>query len=81
MGEMDDRIKEDVCARLAAEEGRVDASDVEVRVERGEVTLQGSVPTPDERRRVEAIADDCEGVRNVHNRLNVRDGELGVHQL
>jgi hypothetical protein len=40
----DERIKEEVCERLTRH-GQVDASDVEVRVEAGEVTVQGSVPT------------------------------------
>ena len=75
----DDAIKDDVCARLETHEGALDASDVAVTVENGDVTLQGSVPTRDEKRMVEAIAREAHGVRRVVNSLDVRDGELGVH--
>jgi hypothetical protein len=66
----DERILEDVCDRLT-DDPEVDASDVEVSVKEGEVTLEGSV---DERRikwLAEEIASRCLGVVDVHNHLRV----------
>jgi hypothetical protein len=63
-------IREDVCELLCDAED-VDASDIEVEVHEGEVTLQGSVPE----RRMKHAAEDCTefvpGVREVHNCLRV----------
>lgn len=67
----DDRIREDICDRLT-EDHDIDASDIEVRVEGGEVTLEGTV---DERRLkwlAEEIASRCSGVLDVHNHLRVK---------
>jgi hypothetical protein len=66
----DDRIKEDVCERMA-EHGQLDASDIEVRVASGEVTLEGSVDSRWAKRLAEDLAEDVPGVRDVHNRLRV----------
>lgn len=65
----DERIREDVCERLC-DDPDIDASDVEVRVEQGEVTLTGTVPTRDEKRRSEDTAE-VTGVQNVRNLLRV----------
>lgn len=66
----DDRICEDVCDRLT-EDPSVDASDVEVHVADGEVTLAGSVESRWEKRRAEDDAMSTSGVRDVVNRLRV----------
>jgi osmotically-inducible protein OsmY len=50
----------------------IDASDIEVRVNQGEVTLSGTVASRREKRVAEAIADSVSGVRDVHNDLGVR---------
>jgi osmotically-inducible protein OsmY len=66
----DDRIREDVCDRLS--EGWIDASDIEISVSEGEVTLSGYV---DERRMkhiAEDLAERVSGVQDVHNHLRVR---------
>jgi hypothetical protein len=66
----DERIREDVCDRLT-EDHDIDAGDIDVKVEAGEVTLEGTV---DERRRkwlAEEIASRCSGVVDVHNHLRV----------
>ena len=68
----DDRIREDVCDRLC-EHGFVDASDVEVRVASGEVTLLGSVRSRQEKRVAEDIAEQVSGVRQLHNELRVNE--------
>lgn len=64
----DERIYEDVCDRLT-EDAVVDASDITVRVERGEVTLSGTVPSRDQKWRAEDCADQVAGVRDVVNLL------------
>lgn len=66
----DERIWEDVCEHLT-HAASVDASDIEVRVEEGEVTLEGTVATRREKRTAEAIAEQVAGVVDVHNRLKL----------
>lgn len=64
----DDRIREDVSDRLADDDW-LDASDIEVKVENGEVTLSGSVHDRDAKRRAENLAERCGGVTHVQNNL------------
>ena len=64
----DERIREDVCD-LLSDNPKVDATDIEVSVENGEVTLSGTVRTRDDKRRAEYVADAISGVRDVHNQL------------
>lgn len=66
----DDRIREDVCDRLT-DDPDIDASDIEVAVNRGEVTLSGAVRTRDDKRRAEDAIERISGVREVHNTLRV----------
>jgi len=67
----DDRIREDVNDRLS-EQDRFDCSEIEVQVASGEVTLIGSVSSRHEKFLAEEIADDVNGVTEVHNQLRVR---------
>jgi len=67
----DDRIREDVHDRLA-DDPYVDASDIEVKVENGDVILTGDVSNRDQKRRAEDIIEAVSGVRNVENRIHVR---------
>ena len=66
----DERIREDLCERLS-EDPRVDASDISVSVQSGLVTLEGSIADRSQKHRVEDIADACNGVCDVYNRLSV----------
>lgn len=66
----DDRILEDVCDRLT-DAADVDASEIEVNVANGEVTLSGTVRGRGEKRRSEDLAESIAGVRDVHNNLRV----------
>ncbi|MBX5493292.1 MAG: BON domain-containing protein [Chloroflexi bacterium] len=66
----DERIREEVCERLMLH-GELDARDIEVRVDDGEVTLSGRVDSRFAKRLAEDIADTVVGVRNVHNQLRV----------
>jgi len=67
----DDRIREDVCDRLT-DDPRIDASDVDVAVNDGEVTLAGSVRSRDEKRFAEDLIEHLSGVRDVNNNLKVK---------
>ena len=67
----DERIKEDINDRLS-DDSYIDASDVEVTVASGEVTLTGTVDDRNAKRRAEDIAEDVSGVANVENRLRIR---------
>ncbi|RYZ06128.1 MAG: BON domain-containing protein [Myxococcales bacterium] len=71
----DDRIREDVCDRLSVDDD-VDATEIEVRVENGEVTLEGTVETRRMKHQAENLADEVSGVKDVHNRLRVLKGFL-----
>ncbi len=70
----DERVRDAVCERLAGE--GVNMRDVVVRVVGGEVVLQGSVPSVEERERAERIACGVPGVARVGNELELRAGEL-----
>ncbi len=69
----DARILEEVSDRLY-DDPRVDASDIEVNVNEGEVTLAGRVRTRMEKWRAESVAASVRGVRDVENRLRVQAG-------
>ena len=66
----DERIREDVCERLERDD-YVDASDLEVNVADGIVTMSGSVQDRDMKRRAEDLAGSCGGVRDVQNQIRV----------
>lgn len=67
----DERINEDVHDRLT-EDWALDASDIEVAVSGGEVTLNGKVDSRQDKRRAEDIVDDVSGVGHVQNNLRVK---------
>ncbi|MGH6957889.1 MAG: BON domain-containing protein, partial [Caulobacteraceae bacterium] len=66
----DERIREDVSDRLT-DDAFVDASEVEVEVSGGEVTLNGWVASRAAKRRAEDCADSVMGVCHVQNNLRV----------
>jgi hypothetical protein len=65
-----ERIRDDVSDRLT-DDPYVDASEIEVQVQNGEVTLNGSVENRNQRHRVELIAEQVSGVHHVQNNLRV----------
>jgi hypothetical protein len=69
----DERIREEICDRLT-QHGQLDASDVQVQVNHGEVTLQGTVDHREAKRSAEDTAESVAGVRDVHNQLRVQQG-------
>jgi len=68
----DDRIREDVCERLT-EHPEVDATDIEVKVSNGEVTLSGTIEDRQTKRMAEQVAENVFGVKDVHNQVRVRE--------
>lgn len=68
----DERIREDVCDWLT-EADDVDASDIEVQVAAGVVTLSGVVESRYAKRRAEDLAESVSGVREVQNILRLRN--------
>lgn len=69
----DARIREEICDRLMTHPD-IDASDMELSVDNGIVTLNGTVEDRHEKRLAEYIAEDALGVDDVDNRLKVRSG-------
>ena len=67
----DSRILDDVNDRLA-DDGWLDASDIETSVQSGEVTLTGVVSHRRDKRRAEDLVEDISGVIHVQNNLRVR---------
>ncbi len=66
----DSRIEEDVCERLTLH-GQIDASEIEVEVREGEVTLNGAVDSRRTKRLAEQVSAFVPGVVDVHNRLRL----------
>ena len=74
----DARIEEDLCDRLT-DRGDIDASHIRIRVEGGEVTLEGDVHDRRTKRAAEDVAETVSGVHQVHNQLRIEShagGEL-----
>jgi hypothetical protein len=67
----DDRIRELVCESLT-DDDQIDASQIDVAVQHGEVTLTGTVDDRRTKRDAEDCAASVAGVRDVHNQLRVR---------
>jgi hypothetical protein len=73
----DDRIREDVCDRIndLSERMNADVSEVEVRVQNGDVTLTGALRDRWHKHLVENAADSVGGVKDIHNQIRVRRDE------
>jgi hypothetical protein len=69
----DERITEDINDRLT-DDWQLDASDIEISVTDGEVTLSGSVENREDKRRAEDLAESVSGVRDVQNNIRVTRG-------
>lgn len=67
----DERIRETVCERLESAH-EVDASDIEVEVKDGEVTLKGTVGSRSMKRSAEDHVESLSGVKDVTNNLRVK---------
>jgi osmotically-inducible protein OsmY len=67
----DERIREEVCDVLTRDP-LVDASEIEVEVQSGEVTLSGSVSDRRQKRAAEDALDGIAGIKDVHNRIRIQ---------
>ncbi len=73
----DDRIREDLSDQIWRRSD-IDASDVEIVVKNGEVTLVGNVSERRTKRALEDLAEECLGVVDVHNQIKVnREAQNG----
>jgi hypothetical protein len=68
----DERIREEVCELLTRSRD-VDASDIDVTVSGGLVSLAGTVPDRRSKRIAEDLAQDAWGVRDVNNQLRAHE--------
>jgi osmotically-inducible protein OsmY len=68
----DERIREDANDRLT-DDWRVDARNITVTVQNGEITLDGTVPSREQKRRAEDCVEDVSGVKHVQNNLRVQE--------
>lgn len=66
----DSRILEDVSDRIT-DDWRVDGRNIQVTVDDGEVTLDGTVSSREHKRRAEDCAEAISGVKHVQNNLRV----------
>ena len=71
----DQRIFDDICSRMSANQ-YLDASDIEVTVQNGEVLLVGTVSSRYEKRIAEDLGDTAYGVKNVENRLRINKSNV-----
>jgi len=67
----DERIQEEINDRFT-DDYRLDASQIEVKVNNGEVKLTGTVESREAKRRAEDMAEAISGVSNVENSLRVK---------
>src|SRR5439155_21490545 len=75
-----DRIREDVSERLT-QHPQIDATEIEVVVESGEVILRGMVDNRWVKRMAEDAVESVSGVKDVRNELRVsQDGGMGMSQ-
>jgi osmotically-inducible protein OsmY len=72
----DERIRDDVNDRLS-DDSWLDASNIEVSVQGGEVTLSGTVTSRSDKRRAEDLAESCSGVKHVQNNLRLQASAQG----
>ena len=66
----DDRVREEICDCMT-DDPMLDASEITVVVDKGEVTLSGTVTSRDQKRRAEDVAERISGVKDVTNQLRV----------
>ena len=67
----DERVREDV-SQLLSDDPHVDASDIDVTVQNGKVTLSGQVSERWAKHRAEDLCEHCAGVVEIDNRIGVK---------
>lgn len=76
----DERIREEVCEVLARHP-EVDASDVEIKVQSGEVTLTGTVTDREAKRIAEDVVERVFGVKDVQNQIKVKPDHASEREI
>jgi len=66
----DNRIREDICERLM-HHPEIDATEIDVTVLNGEVTLSGTAPDRTTKYAAEDVVYEASGVKQVYNRLRI----------
>lgn len=66
----DERIREEICELLS--EGHIDASEIEVKVQDGEVILTGTVNDRRTKRMAEEMVEGARGVKDIQNQIRVQ---------
>ena len=72
----DDLLKEEIRDRFMNDH-ELDASEIEIEVDSGEVTLKGTVDSRQDKFRAEQLADSIMGVQDVTNNLRVSRNRSG----
>lgn len=72
----DDRILDDIWSRVG--DVTADTDDLNIQVQDGRASLDGSVGSRPEKHRLEDLVAACPGVEEVENRLRVRRGTEGI---
>jgi hypothetical protein len=67
-----ERIEEDINERLT-HHGQIDARNIEVKIDQGNVTLTGTVKNRQMKRMAEDVVESVWGVHNIQNELKVQD--------
>lgn len=75
----DDRIRDDINERLT-QHPYIDATEIDVQVKSGEVTLTGTVENRESRRMAEDVAENVFGVKDVHNQIRVQQREVTIQK-
>jgi hypothetical protein len=73
----DERIREE-CSEMIARQGWIDATDVDIKVQNGEVTLSGTVKEREHKRQLERMIEEISGVEDVRNEIRVKREAQGV---
>jgi len=68
----DERVREQIC-ELLTDDDRIDASNIEITVKNGEVTLSGHVEDRHTKRLAEDLVENVLGVKDVQNQIRVGD--------
>jgi BON domain len=71
----DQSIYEDICERFTEDE-HIDASEIEIQVKEGEVTLTGTLRSRNSKRWAGDLAEQVSGVKDVHNLIRVVDEQV-----
>lgn len=66
----DERIREEI-NDILSDDHHLDASEIVISVDNGEVSLSGTVSDRASKRRAEDLVEDIAGVRNVENRIRI----------